>query len=1240
MTNLSGATTAVFTITLSAALEVPVNVAWQTKDGTAKAGTDYEAASGSVTFEPGETAKQIQVVVYGRAEGDTENRTFGIELYPPENAILDQTLTEVSIQVADENGVAVTSIVVATGPRGIKGDPGLSSYQLAKLQGYEGTLEEYILQETAAGISADRAEDEADRAKTEADRADEAAGRAENVSDSVNTFRTKELGLAGTTNGQTFRVPQGVGADQSFIYYENRAGVAYASADQPGKALIDAVNVRMDNANKQIVANTEIASLSLSTFSTFSAPGTIPISAGVPTALRIEAVTANPVAPNKVSLTYTQDGKTRELIKLKPSEYISGKTLYSPYRRIDLSRVTPAVVLLDAVNSVARVIYDSTVITLQGAFASSTRMSLFSRDDLFKPIVATTTDYSYTEPCCGLRDATTAQLTIPYSKITAAGYPATVDGVKDYLAKEYQVLVFDYYTSTNYVAESPIAIAADLTASDAVLNAPSASFSSISGDVRYWNGVTKDDKGYNPFTRFVADVVNDTANSYTGLVELKISFPQGVVYGHNGIKVSDSDGNSYQGQFAGEEFVNLRFQSNEGFHPDGSFKTGSVWIYDTIAAGERKSYNVDAYGYSYDNTKYPDLAYYANIEANKRYNLTVGGLTYRFSWGTYYYGLASIDALPNDDTNRVRVGISPQYRYLNAGSSVIEYFTENVSLKVVNSGPLFTEVERIAYNAGNAILAAGVLKAVTKYRIFNTGQVLVKNTITALQEIPVGKLYGATVPVNMYYQAGVTPVFSFQSPAAITASNLIGNGNFSIVPTIVNGDIHRDGTAGGPTRPTTIGMTNTPAQNLMAVTAGWAFTSTTDYSLLNWPVEKNWTWSVEMWLNANETATDHFALATKVFNRPVGMASQGQLPNFAVKIAEDDLLLFMEAVADFWMNGDTSGIGGMTPPFNFSNPSNLTPFGYLAYRELVKKNGTLAALLPAFTKYLDVNYNGTGLGAAYISGSRSIADLVATVFKPLSTFYRVAEALGETAVTNALKPYIASVADAMVTTVTNKGGITNYYTDSGTGATNINVYGLLTVALAIHAGMDTTGKYQTCYNTVIALITDKAAIFRYAPSLLDSQPVTTSLSRSRWYNYDMDLAAEYLIMNDMLGGTPAFNNITYGLHGLCGDGRIRTIDYIISESRRGIISTPVSVALAMMMVRRVSTGNAAMQCVKAYREDYMAQPYAASRFYDHSPRLATGIPTTVSSHNRVILEMLAGYFVNQLVKGKSVGSKL
>lgn len=60
-------------------------------------------------------------------------------------------------------------------------------------------------------------------------------------------------------------------------------------------------------------------------------------------------------------------------------------------------------------------------------------------------------------------------------------------------------------------------------------------------------------------------------SSYTGLIELKISFPIDLIRNNADIAVTDKDGNYFAGQFAGDNFVNLRFQSKEGFWPDGTF---------------------------------------------------------------------------------------------------------------------------------------------------------------------------------------------------------------------------------------------------------------------------------------------------------------------------------------------------------------------------------------------------------------------------------------------------------------------------------------------------------------------------------------------------------------------------------------------------------------------------------------------------------------------------------------------
>lgn len=1043
-------------------------------------------------------------------------------------------------------------------------------------------------------------------------------------------------GLSKTVNGEYFRVPQGPYSDTAYIEYRNDNGVATAVMSVPGKQAVDNIAKHLTVVDTQIANNTQLSSLPLSQALSFTTVGNVAIDLGKAAMLRINAVKASATAANKVNLTYTQDGITNTLVTLLPNAELKSGKLTTPYRHLDLSGVVPVSVVLDA-SGFARAIYDSTVITLSGALYGPTIRSLFSDDDLFTPLPSGSS-FSTTQRTCSLRDSTSLNLTFPYAEITAAGYPTTVAGVKAFIAAKYPYLKFRYYTGSNYSETTPLTVAAYLSASAASMTLSASDIQSINGEALTWNGVTVEDHQYNAFTRFIADVHNDTAYDYVNqLVELKVSFPQGLVFHHNAITVKDYDGNEFTAQFGGEDFVNLRFQSSEAFHADGSFKTGSIWFRDSIPTGTKKYYKVDVYSRDFDDTRYPDLAFDAT---NNVYSITVGDALYRFPFTTVYYGLASIDSAPYDGTKRNRVLISPVHWYLNGSSRVSEYFSNDVSLRVINSGPLFTEIERVGYNAIGAVYTDKALKSVTRFRIFTDGVVSVKNTITALHEIPVSTMLGARLNSRIFYKTGSGPLYSFSDTGLITSGNDAGNGKMSLVASIVNGDLHRDGVQGGPTRTWGTSITNSTSEPSLLVEQGWwyaaSMNSDESYSFANWPVAANWTWSAEQWLNINETETATFTLATKNYNRPVGFAGEGKLPNYAIKLAEDRLKAFFEGVADFWMNGDTATIGGLVPPITYSNPK--LPFGYFAYHELVKK-GSVVSLANGFKSYLDTNYAGTGLGTAYLAGTRNIADLVTYVFKPMIAIWRVAMALGETSVTTMLQPYLVNVADAMVTAFNARGGIPNKYSDAQVNATNINIYGMLPVGLCIYAGLDTTGKYLTCFTDDIAMLTNSSATggFRYAPTMLDAQPATTSLARIRWYNYDMDLAAEYAVLCDMINQTPLFNNANYGMHGLTGDGRMRTIDYLISESRRGIISTPVSVAVTMMMNRRVSTANALIKALDVFDKDYLTNPYDSIRLYDHDPRLASGMPTGITSHNRVLLEILAGYFINQIVKGKYVG---
>ena len=76
-----------FVVRLSAASERVVTVAFATADGTAVAGSDYTSTSGTLRFEPGETAQTITVAVLDDETSEAEEG-FAVELSAPSGATL------------------------------------------------------------------------------------------------------------------------------------------------------------------------------------------------------------------------------------------------------------------------------------------------------------------------------------------------------------------------------------------------------------------------------------------------------------------------------------------------------------------------------------------------------------------------------------------------------------------------------------------------------------------------------------------------------------------------------------------------------------------------------------------------------------------------------------------------------------------------------------------------------------------------------------------------------------------------------------------------------------------------------------------------------------------------------------------------------------------------------------------------------------------------------------------------
>jgi hypothetical protein len=103
----AGTTSLSFPVTLSATSAQVVTVAYATSDGSATAPADYAAASGTLTFAPGETAKAVTVNVVADTAIETDE-TLTVTLSNPVNATIAQSSATGTVK-NDDTQVPVTT---------------------------------------------------------------------------------------------------------------------------------------------------------------------------------------------------------------------------------------------------------------------------------------------------------------------------------------------------------------------------------------------------------------------------------------------------------------------------------------------------------------------------------------------------------------------------------------------------------------------------------------------------------------------------------------------------------------------------------------------------------------------------------------------------------------------------------------------------------------------------------------------------------------------------------------------------------------------------------------------------------------------------------------------------------------------------------------------------------------------------------------------------------------------------
>ena len=106
--------TAEFTVTLDQASGATVTVDYATSDGTAEAGSDYTAKSGTLSFAPGETSKTIEVSVTDDSLGE-EDEDFKVTLSNASNATTGDDEAEATIT---DNEMPTLTIADATATEG------------------------------------------------------------------------------------------------------------------------------------------------------------------------------------------------------------------------------------------------------------------------------------------------------------------------------------------------------------------------------------------------------------------------------------------------------------------------------------------------------------------------------------------------------------------------------------------------------------------------------------------------------------------------------------------------------------------------------------------------------------------------------------------------------------------------------------------------------------------------------------------------------------------------------------------------------------------------------------------------------------------------------------------------------------------------------------------------------------------------------------------------------------------
>ncbi|HGM4764571.1 TPA: hypothetical protein ACKPX8_002528 [Serratia marcescens] len=1046
--------------------------------------------------------------------------------------------------------------------------------------------------EAKSSLSADSAAQSADaafkfsrQALSAATDAKEAAENVQNIADANTYYTTPEdpdgtiAGIAGTPDGKGFRVAQG--GNKGFIYYVNESGVARQVASLPGHdALDDAVGVfskRLDDSQFRVDALPD----AVDNGDRFAVPN--------PVILKVETMQVlftNRFVPKGMSLTASgQEVRSWYLPHL--SMYRDG-VLHTHFNATAFSElVFDEVAQTD--DPLVRVRF---LLPADRAFTPVKGMlQIFDLSGFFYPV-------SYDEvqvtprPCASNHTTTgTVQFAIPANLVTAAGYnPSDKSSILSYVNQAAKNCIFLTYPRDEDVDNIKSYPQVSHLFQHAVGAGDYVVASSAGADVQF--DVVALEKARPPkarggaTTRMIADIKNESAQAFNQHpMELRVNFKPGDVPDTRALRLSDQSGIEYPCQFAGEEHVNLRKQCDLSYHADGSLASGSVFFNATLAPGEQKFFQLQAHSFPMpgQTSSHPQLTWYDS----QSLSLTVSETQYVFA-GREGYKLAKIVHKGQD----LSLGYTSHFVVLRNGNPISASFTRGVTIRVISSGSVFTEVEVTGYNDAVETLAERSLKCTTVYRIFTSGRVRVYTKFVAVKAIPIGVLYGAHCAFHPDLASGYAHDYKRKT---ILHS---GTGHSIALLHTVH-DVHRDGRQWGPDRTFWDSFTLNRANNGY-FGFGWRYTSPDNYSFNNWPVDLNWAWSSESWIELNESLTDLNAITDRNYNRPVGYLGEGMWMMQARKSVLTAAGGLAESILDFLDSPVAIGIGGSQGKPDNRRP--WTPYATHIYNHIRYGKRSLDDIWEDFkyrqyTSY-GVSWITPNMGERYLAGKLLLQWAASDTILAMEWIYRLAERDGRTDITDSLKQQLISMGEGLVEAAEKQTTVKIPPLDGSMiylAPSNSATISMRFLALAAYAGADTDGKFLALFESMESdLVNYYVFVENQLGDTYDNRPAA-----ELWLAYTLWASYFYVSACRLLKRTPltSLASIGYTLNATAGQGALRDIDLCNSESRRGKPVQWLNAVFLLLCADRPSATLAAKSIMEnSFMNEWGPQPGYPGRF--------------------------------------------